>query len=109
MRRATPNPRDRERRRRPPVGVPRCCPLPPIHRRPYVDLRGSPGWEACQGPPELWTHPHQNRQPPDLSDPLHLNFLEAPPELDKLRQPLMAVLGVEAPGLHLHQHRLMQI
>jgi hypothetical protein len=53
--------------------------------------------------------PHQNCQPPDLGDLLHLGFLEVPLELDDLHQPLTIVSGVEALGLRLHRHLLMQI
>jgi hypothetical protein len=52
--------------------------------------------------------PYQGRQSPGLSDVLHINILKEPPELDELHQLFTIVLGVESPGLRLHQHRLTE-
>jgi hypothetical protein len=38
----------------------------------------------------------------DLSSMLHLDLLEAPPEINELHQLLTVVLGDEALGLRLH-------
>jgi hypothetical protein len=51
---------------------------------------------------DLGDVPHQDRQPPDLSGMLHLDLLEAPPEINELHQLLTVVLGDEALGLRLH-------
>jgi hypothetical protein len=52
--------------------------------------------------------PPRRRQPPGVSDALHLGLLEVPLKLNKLHQALTFVPGVEALGQCLHQCRLMQ-
>jgi hypothetical protein len=91
------------------IEVPRWCLPHPSCRQPCASPRGSLGWEACQVHQDHRDVPNQDRQLPGLGNALHPILLEAPSKLDKLRQLLMVVPGVQAPGLRLRQCHLMQV
>jgi hypothetical protein len=57
MERTTPNPMEQRQRNRAPVGAQGHYPPPPKCHWPCSGPKGSPGWEAYQGPPEPWRCP----------------------------------------------------